>query len=101
MAQNPFRLLELLEQAFGKSFVNKTIGTGTNVVKPTKFDINAPTKGAFSEDSFRDGNKLLLIEDKLVEYAPSVIANPIKNVNRYHEGVLYSGAGQCHETQPY
>ena len=44
MAQNPFRLLELLEQAFGKSFVNKTIGTGTNVVKPTKFDINAPTK---------------------------------------------------------
>ena len=91
MAQNPFRLLELLEQAFGKSFVNKTIGTGTNVVKPTKFDINAPTKGAFSEDSFRDGNKLLLIEDKLVEYAPSVISNPnsaetanyIFNLERY------------------
>ena len=91
MAQNPFRLLELLEQAFGKSFVNKTIGTGTNVVKPTKFDINAPTKGAFSEDSFRDGNKLLLIEDKLVEYAPSVMANPnsaetanyIFNLERY------------------
>ena len=91
MAQNPFRLLELLQQAFGKSFVNKTIGTGTNVVKPTKFDINAPTKGAFSEDSFRDGNKLLLIEDKLVEYAPSVIANPnsaetanyIFNLERY------------------
>ena len=46
--------------------VNKTIGTGTNVVKPTKFDINAPTKGAFAEDSFRDGNKLLLIEDDVI-----------------------------------
>ena len=44
MAQNPFRLLELMQKAFGKRFVNQILGTKTNVVKPQRFDENAPTK---------------------------------------------------------
>ena len=68
-------LLKLLAQAFGKRFINDNIGRATNVVKPTKFDVNAPTKGLYSDDAFNDPKLLDTIEEKLREYAPMQFAN--------------------------
>ena len=36
MAQNPFRLLELMQKAFGKRFVNQIVGTKNKRGQTTK-----------------------------------------------------------------
>ena len=73
------KLLELLEKAFGKTFINQSIGTRTNVVKPIKLDKNAPTKGLYSPEAFENPKTMDIIEEKLMEYAPFQLAN--KNSN--------------------
>ena len=46
-------LLELLKQLFGKNYLNKIIGTGTNVSKPIKLDKNSPFK-LYSDKAFNN-----------------------------------------------
>ena len=81
-------LLKLLAQAFGKRFINDNIGRATNVVKPTKFDVNAPTKGLYSDDAFNDPKLLDTIEEKLREYAPMQFANKnMMEVRNYEQNL--------------
>ena len=81
-------LLKLLAQAFGKRFINDNIGRATNVVKPTKFDVNAPTKGLYSDDAFEDPKLLDTIEEKLREYAPMQFANKnMMEVRNYEQNL--------------
>ena len=47
------KLLELLRAMFGKSYLNRIIGTGTNVTKPIKLDKNSPFK-KYSDSAFED-----------------------------------------------
>jgi len=75
MAQNPFRLLELMQKAFGKNFVNQIVGTKANVIKPQKFDVNAPTKAKYSLKAFEDDRTFDIIESQLLEYAPFQLSN--------------------------
>ena len=75
MAQNPFRLLELMQKAFGKRFVNQIVGTKTNVVKPQRFDENAPTKAIYNPKAFENDKTYDLIESQLLEYAPFQLGN--------------------------
>ena len=75
MAQNPFRLLELMQKAFGKRFVNQIVGTKTNVVKPQRFDENAPTKAIYNPKAFENDKTYDLIETQLMEYAPFQLSN--------------------------
>ena len=75
MAQNPFRLLELMQKAFGKNFVNQIVGTKANVIKPQKFDVNAPTKAKYSLKAFEDDKTFDIIESQLMEYAPFQLSN--------------------------
>ena len=75
MAQNPFRLLELMQKAFGKNFVNQIVGTKANVIKPQKFDVNAPTKAKYSLKAFEDDKTFDIIESQLLEYAPFQLSN--------------------------
>ena len=67
-------LLKLLQLLFGKSYVNRTIGTGTNVTKSIKFDKNSPFK-LYSDKAFDDPKTLDVIEEKLMEYGPFAISN--------------------------
>lgn len=75
MVQNPFRLLELMQKAFGKNFVNQIVGTKANVIKPQKFDVNAPTKAKYSLKAFEDDRTFDIIESQLLEYAPFQLSN--------------------------
>jgi len=75
MVQNPFRLLELMQKAFGKNFVNQIVGTKANVIKPQKFDVNAPTKAKYSLKAFEDDKTFDIIESQLLEYAPFQLSN--------------------------
>ena len=68
------KLLTLLQQLFGKRYVNKIIGTKTNVTKPTKMDKNSPFR-KYSDDAFSDPKILNFIENKLDEYAPYALSN--------------------------
>ena len=68
------RLLTLLQQLFGKRYINKIIGTKTNVTKPTKMDKNSPFR-KYSDDAFSDPKILNFIENKLDEYAPYALSN--------------------------
>ena len=52
------KLLELLKQLFGQSYLNKIIGTRTNISKPIKMDRNSPYK---------------LYSDKAFEYAKPIM----------------------------
>ena len=63
------KLLELLKAMFGKSYLNKIIGTGTNVTKPIKLDKNSPFK-KYSDSAFDDPKVIDFIEEKLMEYGP-------------------------------
>jgi len=67
-------LLELLKQLFGKNYLNKIIGTGTNVSKPIKLDKNSPFK-LYSDKAFNDPEVLAFIEKKLAEYGPYALSN--------------------------
>ena len=75
MAKGPFLLLELMQKAFGKKFVNQIVGTKTNVVKPGKFDANAPTKAVYSQKAFDNDETFDIIESQLMEYAPFQLSN--------------------------
>ena len=68
------KLLTLLQQLFGKRYINKIIGTKTNVTKPTKMDKNSPFR-KYSDDAFSDPKILNFIENKLDEYAPYALSN--------------------------
>ena len=69
------KILTVLQKLYGKSFINKTIGTKSNVVKPKELDTNAPTKNMYSPDAFRDPKLQGMIDDKIQEYAPYVFSN--------------------------
>ena len=68
------KLLELLKQLFGQNYLNKIIGTRTNIAKPIKMDRNSPYK-LYSDKAFNDPELLSLIEKKLQEYGPYVLSN--------------------------
>ena len=67
-------MLQLLIRLFGKDFLNKIIGTRTNVVKPIKLDKASPYK-LYKDEAFNDPELRQQIEDKLQEYAPLVLSN--------------------------
>ena len=71
------KLLELLKAMFGQSYLNKTIGTKTNISKPIKLDKNSPFK-LYSDSAFENPDVLKFIEKKLAEYGPYALSN--KNV---------------------
>ena len=67
-------MLKLIVKLFGKDFLNKVIGTRTNVVKPIKLDRASPYK-LYKDEAFNDPELRQQIEDKLQEYAPLVLSN--------------------------
>ena len=67
-------LLKILQLLFGKSYLNKIIGTGTNVAKPIKMDKNSPFK-LYSDSAFKDSDVLKFIEKKLAEYGTFALSN--------------------------
>jgi len=67
-------LLKLLKAMFGQKYLNKTIGTGTNVSKPIKMDKNSPFK-LYSDSAFDNPDVLKFIEKKLAEYGPYALSN--------------------------
>ena len=67
-------MLKLLTALFGKDYVNRMIGTGTNISKPIKFDKNSPFK-LYSDSAFKDPDVLKFIEKKLAEYGPFALSN--------------------------
>ena len=69
------KILSVLQKLYGKSFINKTIGTKTNVVKPKELDTNAPTKNMYSPDAFKDPKLQGMIDNKIQEYAPYIFSN--------------------------
>ena len=58
-------LLQLLKTLFGKGYLNKIMGTRTNVAKPIRMDNNSPFK-KYSDDAFNDPKALDYIEKKLM-----------------------------------
>ena len=67
-------LLELLKSLFGKGYLNKIIGTRTNVAKPIKMDKDSPFK-EYSDSAFDDPEVLQYIEKKINEYGPYALSN--------------------------
>ena len=67
-------LLKILQLLFGKSYLNKVIGTGTNVAKPIKMDKNSPFK-LYSDSAFKNSDVLKFIEKKIAEYGPFALSN--------------------------
>ena len=59
---------------FGKNYLNKIIGTRTNISKPIKLDKNSPFK-LYSDKAFEDPKVLAFIEKKLSEYGPYALSN--------------------------
>ena len=68
------KLLELLKAMFGQNYLNRIIGTGTNVSKPIKMDKNSPFK-LYSDSAFDNPEVLKFIEKKLAEYGPYALSN--------------------------
>ena len=68
------KLLALLKELFGQGYLNKMIGTKTNIAKPIKMDKNSPYK-LYSDKAFEDPDLLFKIEKKLEEYGPYVLSN--------------------------
>ena len=69
------RIYKVLTQIFGKSFTNRMVGTQSNVIKPAALDTNAPTNDIYSKKAFNNPETLDLVEEKIMEYAPSILAN--------------------------
>ena len=67
-------LLQLLAKLFGKSYLNKIMGTRTNVAKPIRMDSNSPFR-KYSDEAFVDQKDLDYIETKLNEYGPYALSN--------------------------
>ena len=69
------KILQVLQKLYGKDFVNKTIGTKANVVKPKEFDTNAPTKNIYSDEAFRDPKLQSVVDSKISEYATYIYSS--------------------------
>ena len=67
-------MLKLLIRLFGKDYVNRAIGTRTNVSKPIQLDQNSPFK-LYSDDAYDNPKARQLIEDKIAEYGPFALSN--------------------------
>ena len=67
-------LLQLLKTLFGQKYLNKIIGTRTNVVKPIKMDKSSPFK-RYSNSAYDDPEIVELIEKKIDEYGPYALNN--------------------------
>ena len=67
-------LLQLLAKLFGKSYLNKIIGTRTNVVKPIKMDKSSPFR-RYANSAYDDPEIVALIEKKIDEYGPYALNN--------------------------
>ena len=67
-------LLQLLAKLFGKSYLNKIMGTRTNVAKPVRMDINSPFK-KYSDEAYEDQKNIDTIEQKINEYGPYALSN--------------------------
>ena len=67
-------LLQLLKSLFGKSYLNKIMGTRTNVAKPIRMDSNSPFR-KYSDEAFVDQKDLDYIETKINEYGPYALSN--------------------------
>ena len=67
-------MLKLLKDLFGQGYLNKIIGTRTNVAKPIKMDKNSPFK-KYADSAFDDPEVLLYIEKKIDEYGPYALSN--------------------------
>ena len=67
-------MLQLLKALFGKGYLNKIIGTRTNVAKPIKMDKDSPFK-EYSDSAFDDPEVLQYIEKKINEYGPYALSN--------------------------
>ena len=68
------KLLELLKAMFGQNYLNRIIGTKTNISKPIKLDNNSPFK-LYSDSAFDNPEVLKFIEKKLAEYGPYALSN--------------------------
>jgi len=67
-------LLQLLKSLFGQKYLNKIIGTRTNVAKPIRMDKDSPFK-EYSDAAFDDPKVLSYIEKKIDEYGPYALNN--------------------------
>ena len=67
-------MLQLLIRLFGRDYVNRAIGTRTNVSKPIQLDKNSPFK-LYSDDAYDNPKARQLIEDKIAEYGPFALSN--------------------------
>ena len=67
-------LLQLLKTLFGQKYLNKIIGTRTNVVKPIKMDKSSPFK-RYSDSAYDDPEVVEIIEKKIDEYGPYALNN--------------------------
>ena len=67
-------LLQLLAKLFGKSYLNKIMGTRTNVAKPIRMDSNSPFR-KYSDEAFEDQKNIDIIEQKINEYGPYALSN--------------------------
>jgi len=94
-------MLELLVRLFGRAYVNKMIGTGTNIAKPIKFDKNSPFK-LYSDSAFKDPDVLRFIEKKIAEYGPFALANrnasEVKNFEMNARRLLNAKEGKKEST---
>ena len=68
-------ILEILQKLYGSGFLQRIMGTRTNVVKPKEFDINAPTKNVYSNDAFKDEKLIEKVDEQIMEYAPYILSN--------------------------
>ncbi len=67
-------MLQLLIRLFGRDYVNRAIGTRTNVSKPIQLDQNSPFK-LYSDEAYNNPKARQLIEDKIAEYGPFALSN--------------------------
>jgi len=67
-------LLQLLKALFGKGYLNKIMGTRTNVAKPIRMDKSSPFK-RYANSAYDDPEIIALIEKKIDEYGPYALNN--------------------------
>ena len=67
-------LLQLLKSLFGQKYLNKIIGTRTNVAKPIQMDKSSPFR-RYTDAAYDDPEIVALIEKKIDEYGPYALNN--------------------------
>jgi len=67
-------LLQLLQRLFGKGYLNKIMGTRTNVAKPIRMDKSSPFR-RYANSAYDDPEIVALIEKKIDEYGPYALNN--------------------------